>query len=72
MVGTLSGGKKCAQTNMKRHGADYYHRLGKLGGSAKTTKPKGFAANPALAVIAGSKGGAISKRGPAKKKEETD
>lgn len=72
MVGTLSGGKKCAQTNMKRHGADYYKRLGKLGGSAKTTKPKGFATNPALAVIAGSLGGHRSKRGPAKKKEEAD
>lgn len=69
MVGTLSGGKKCARTNMERHGADYYKRLGKLGGSAKTTKPKGFAANPALAVTAGAIGGHRSKRGPAKNKK---
>lgn len=32
--------------------------------------PKGFAANPELAKRAGSRGGKISKRGPAKKKKE--
>lgn len=36
--------------------------IGSRGGQVKTSKPKGFAANPALARIAGAKGGRVSKR----------
>lgn len=69
MSGTLSGGKKAAKANIERYGKDYYSKLGRKGGKAKHTKPRGFAANPALAVTAGSKGGHLSKRGPAKNKK---
>lgn len=64
MVGTKEGGKKVALTIKKRHGADYYAKIGKIGGQNGHTG--GFAANPALARIAGQKGGKISRRGPAK------
>lgn len=37
------------------HGADYYKKIGKIGGSAKVKK--GFGKNPQLASIAGKKGG---------------
>lgn len=68
MAGTISGGKKAAQTNIKRHGKDFYVELGRKGGKAGHTG--GFASNPELARIAGSIGGKKSKRGPAKKKSE--
>lgn len=35
---------------------------GRKGGSTITDKPKGFACNPALAMVAGAKGGRISRR----------
>lgn len=60
--GTLAGGKKAAKANLERHGQNYYSELGKLGGKAKHTKPRGFAANPELARLAGKRGGQISKR----------
>lgn len=63
MVGTLAGGRKAAITNKQKHGNDFYKRIGKLGGMYGHTG--GFAANPALARIAGRKGGQISKRGMA-------
>lgn len=63
MSGTKIGGKKCAKANIERHGKDYYKRIGSKGGKAKTTKPKGFAANPALAKLAGHRAGSVSKRG---------
>lgn len=66
MVGTVAGGKKTAKTNKKKHGEDFYSRIGSIGGKTPTSKPKGFAANPELARKAGRKGGAISRRGPAK------
>lgn len=70
MVGTRAGGMKAAKVNKERHGADFYVRIGSIGGKAPTKKPKGFAADPELAKIAGRKGGAISRRGPAKKSAE--
>lgn len=60
MAGTIQGGKRAAETNIKRHGADFYKRIGALGGKKGTTG--GFAANRELARIAGAKGGRISKR----------
>ena len=48
-----------------KYGKEFYARIGRKGGQQGHTG--GFAANPALARIAGAKGGRISKRGPAKK-----
>lgn len=65
MAGTKAGGKKAAATNKERHGESFYREIGRKGGRNGHTG--GFAANPALASIAGAKGGRISKRGAAKK-----
>ena len=59
MAGTLEGGKKAAAKNLARD-PNFYKRIGKIGGTNGTTG--GFAANPALARIAGAKGGRISRR----------
>lgn len=64
MAGTVKGGKAAAATNKKKHGADFYARIGAMGG--KKGRTGGFAANPDLARIAGAKGGRISRRGKAK------
>lgn len=66
MAGTKEGGRKAAATNKAKYGKEFYARIGQIGG--KNGRTGGFAANPALARIAGAKGGRISKRGPAKKK----
>ena len=66
MSGTKTGGLKASETNRKRHGEDFYSRIGRKGGLNGHTG--GFHANPELARIAGAKGGRISKRGPAKNK----
>ena len=65
MAGTKAGGLKAAATNRNKYGAEFYARIGQKGGRNGHTG--GFAANPALAKIAGAKGGRISRRGPAKK-----
>ena len=65
MSGTKAGGMKAAATNKAKYGKEFYARIGKKGGQNGHTG--GFAANPALARIAGAKGGRISRRGPAKK-----
>lgn len=62
MSGTKNGGKKAADANRSKYGADFYARIGRKGGHKGRTG--GFAANPELAKTAGSKGGKISKRGP--------
>ena len=64
MSGTVEGGKKAAKTNMERYGEDFYKIQGAKGG--KNGHTGGFAANHALAKIAGRKGGSISRRGPDK------
>lgn len=68
MAGTRIGGLKAAATNRERHGDDFYVKIGRRGGKLGHTG--GFAANPALARIAGAIGGRKSKRGPAKRKAE--
>ena len=77
MPGTLEGGRKAAATNKKRHGKNFYRELGRKGGKAGNTG--GFASDivgadgltgKERAKIAGSKGGKISRRGPAKKKKQ--
>lgn len=65
MAGTKAGGIKAAVTNKAKYGKEFYARIGRKGGQNGHTG--GFAANPALARIAGAKGGRISRRGSAKK-----
>lgn len=68
MSGTISGGQKAAQTNLKKHGKDFYKRIGKKGG--QNGHSGGFASNPELAKIAGRKGGKKSRRGPSKQPKQ--
>jgi uncharacterized protein len=65
MPGTKTGGQRAAEKNKFRHGNDFYKRIGAIGGS-RTGVRKGFAANPALASIAGTIGGTKSRRGKAR------
>lgn len=60
MAGTKKGGQMAAATNKARYGSDFYAKIGAKGGVKGHTG--GFAANPALARIAGAKGGRISRR----------
>lgn len=60
MAGTVAGGKAAAATNKVKYGADFYARIGAMGGRKGRTG--GFWANRELARIAGAKGGRISKR----------
>lgn len=73
MPGTREGGLKAKQTNLKRHGKNFYANIGRKGGKASNTG--GFASDKVgkdgltgleRAAIAGRKGGQLSKRGPAK------
>lgn len=61
MSGTIEGGKQAAKTNKERYGADWYKRIGSMGGKKGTTG--GFYANRELAREAGRIGGLKSKRG---------
>lgn len=67
MVGTISGGKKAAQTNIEKYGDDFYRRIGAKGGRNGNTG--GFSGNPEKARLAGAKGGRKSKRGPGVQKK---
>ncbi|HTE58541.1 MAG TPA: hypothetical protein VK694_07385 [Verrucomicrobiae bacterium] len=69
MAGTAKGGKRAAETNVKKHGADFYARIGAMGG--KKGKTGGFFANRELARIAGAKGGRISRRSKKAEVKET-
>lgn len=60
MSGTMSGGKRAAETIKKEYGEDFYARIGAKGGRNSTTG--GFYANRELARKAGRIGGKISKR----------
>jgi len=62
MAGTKNGAAKAATTIKEKHGADYYARIGAIGGRHGNTG--GFAANRELARTAGAKGGQVSRRGP--------
>lgn len=64
MSGTKAGGIKGRNRIYEKYGKDFYKEIGRKGGKKGNTG--GFYANPELAVIAGRKGGAISKRGKAK------
>ena len=67
MAGTKAGGKAAAQTNKKKYGAEFYARIGAMGG--KKGRTGGFFANRELAREAGRKGGRISRRTKTKKVE---
>lgn len=41
MAGTLEGNRKVAKVNRKRHGEDFYKRIGAMGG--RKSKTGGFA-----------------------------
>lgn len=60
MPGTKIGGQKAAKKNKERYGDNFYRMIGSKGGRNGHTG--GFAANPALARVAGAKGGRISRR----------
>jgi general stress protein YciG len=60
MAGTKAGGQKAAARNKAKHGADFYARIGAVGGKKGHTG--GFFANRDLARVAGAKGGRISRR----------
>ena len=70
MAGTNKGGLKAADTIRRRHGDDFYKKIGKQGGVKSNTG--GFASQKIgedgltgkeRARIAGKKGGSKSKRG---------
>lgn len=69
MSGTVAGGLKAKKKNIELYGKGFYKIIGSKGGQNGHTG--GFAANPALAKVAGAKGGRTSRRTsePAKKKE---
>lgn len=76
MAGTKIGGMKAAATNKELHGEDFYRRIGRIGGQRGVTggfasdkKGKDGLTGRERAVVAGYKGGRISRRGPVKHKE---
>lgn len=79
MAGNKAGGIKARQTNIERHGEDFYRRIGSKGG--KNGHTGGFASDKVgedgltgrqRAVLAGAIGGHISRRRPAKRDLEED
>ena len=60
MAGTVAGGKKAAAKNLQNN-PNFYRDIGRIGGRNGNTG--GFAANPQLARIAGSKGGESAAAG---------
>ena len=66
MAGNKLGGAKSRDTIVYLYGYGHYSRIGRLGGLK--SRGGGFAYDPELARIAGSKGGKASKRGPSKRK----
>ena len=63
MAGTPKGGRIAANKNKQKHGADFYARIGRMGGQASRTG--GFAAGEEgrkRASIYGAIGGSISRR----------
>ena len=74
MTGTKLGGQRAAKTNRKRHGEDFYARIGKMGGTNSHTG--GFASDVVgkdgltgreRAKKAGQIGGLISRRGKSRR-----
>lgn len=69
MPGTVAGGLRASNTNKKKHGKDFYKRIGALGGTK--SRGGGFANRTVgadgltLAQRAGATGGRTSRRGKA-------
>lgn len=61
MPGNREGGLRAARKNKKFYGADFYARIGAMGGVK--SRGGGFAYSRAKAVEAGRIGGTRSKRG---------
>jgi len=59
--GTRAGGRNAAATNKKRHGEDFYARIGSLGG--KNGRTGGFYGDKERARAIGAQGGKVSKIG---------
>lgn len=69
MSGTKAGGMKAAATNKLRHGDDFYTRIGRRGGQNGHTG--GFCSmTPEQRAECGRKGGSISRRGPARRRND--
>lgn len=69
MSGTKAGGMKAAATNKLRHGDDFYARIGRRGGQNGHTG--GFCSmTPEQRAECGRKGGSISRRGPARRRND--
>ena len=77
MAGTKAGGLKAKQTNILKHGEDFYRRIGQKGSKNGTTG--GFASEKVgedgltgrqRAVLVGAIGGLKSRRGPVKQNLE--
>ena len=73
MAGTKAGGIKARATNLAKYGNNYYANIGRKGGQNGHTG--GFASDKVgadgltgyeRAVVAGAKGGALSRRGKAR------
>ena len=62
MAGTRAGGIKAARANLDRD-PDFYKKIGHMGGSAFSDKPKGFANNPQLAKEVGRRIGLRTRKG---------
>ncbi len=60
MAGTKAGGKAAAATNKSKYGANFYAKIGAIGGKKGHTG--GFYSNRDLARRAGAIGGRISRR----------
>lgn len=75
MSGTIEGGHKARDTNIKKHGPNFYAEIGRKGGRASNNG--GFTSNKIgqdgltgreRASVVGIKGGRKSRRGPSKNK----
>lgn len=73
MAGTKAGGMKARATNLAKYGNNFYANIGRKGGQNGHTG--GFASDKVgadgltgyeRAVVAGAKGGTLSKRGKAR------
>lgn len=69
MSGTVQGGKKASKTNQAKYGYDFYKiigakggRKGKTGGFASTKIGADGLTGKQRAMLAGAKGGKISRR----------
>lgn len=70
MAGNKESGKKTAATNKRKYGADYYSRIGRIGG--RNGKTDGFANGKVDPSEAGKLGYAAVARNRQARKEQHD